>query len=137
MAGLDVVVAEGAAHLEGVEVRRLGRFLHREAEFDDVEEELDQVLVLAVASLDREAEERLAVLQRKGRREGDARVLARRDDVERPLGLIEHEALRALREADAAVPRDDGRRPAAARRHAHHPPLGVRRFDRRGAGVER
>src|SRR5215472_837066 len=45
-AGLDLVVAERAAHLEGVEVRRLGGLLHGEAEFDDVEEELQEVLVL-------------------------------------------------------------------------------------------
>src|SRR5712691_3753198 len=50
-AGLDLVIAERAAHLEAVEIRRLGRLLHCHSEFHDVEEELQKVLILAVASL--------------------------------------------------------------------------------------
>ena len=45
--GPRLVRAERAAHLVAVDVGRLGRFLHGHAELDDVEEELQQVLVLA------------------------------------------------------------------------------------------
>src|SRR5205085_11393186 len=53
-----LVLAEGAAHLEAVDVRGLGRLLHGHAELDHVEEELEEVLILAVAALDGEAEVR-------------------------------------------------------------------------------
>src|SRR5436853_7583200 len=63
-----LVVAERTAHLEAVDVRRFGRLLHVHAELDDVEEELQEVLILAVAALHGEAEEGLAVLQGECRR---------------------------------------------------------------------
>jgi len=59
------VVGEGIAHLVAGDVGGLGRLLHRHAELDDVEEELQQVLVLGVAALHREDEVRLAVLERE------------------------------------------------------------------------
>src|SRR5258706_16052009 len=48
-------LAERAAHLETVDIRGLGRTLDIHPELDSVEEELQQVLVLAVAALHREA----------------------------------------------------------------------------------
>src|SRR6266513_4355064 len=53
-AGDDLVAPERAPHLEGVEVRRLRRLLRRHPELYDVEKELQEILVLAVASLDGE-----------------------------------------------------------------------------------
>src|SRR5947208_14793083 len=50
-AGSEFVVPERAPHLERVEVRRLRRFLRRHPELYDVEKELQEILVLAVASL--------------------------------------------------------------------------------------
>ena len=69
-AGEGLVVAEGVAHLVAGDVGGLGGLLDGHAEFDDVEEELQQVLVLGVAALDREDEVGLAVLQRQRRESG-------------------------------------------------------------------
>src|SRR2546423_4258253 len=134
--GSRLVVAERTAHLEAVDVRRFGRLLHVHAELDDVEEELQEVLILAVAALHGEAEEGLAVLQGECRRERDARALARLYDVERILSRVCDEALCALTEAHARVSGDDRGNPSAARSHRDDPALFVRRFDRSRARVE-
>src|SRR5205085_3061466 len=107
--GARLVVAERAAHLEAVDVRRFGRLLHVHAELDDVQEELQEVLILTVAALHGETEEGLAVLQGERRRERDARALARLYDVEGILSRVGHEALRSLAETHARVSRDDRR----------------------------
>src|ERR1041384_2493035 len=111
-----VVRAERAAHLVAVDVGRLARLLDVHPELDDVEEELEQVLVLRVAALDRERQVGLAVLERQARGQGRARVLARLEDVERVLGGVEHEALHPLAQPDAGLAGDHGGDPAAARR---------------------
>src|ERR1043165_8851173 len=66
----------------------------------------------------------------RGRWPGGAQVKgfsgrAGADDVERILGGVEHEALHALRQADAGLAGDHGGHPAAARRHRDHPALVV------------
>ena len=50
------MIAERAAHLEAVEVRRLGCLLRRHPELHDVEEKLQEVLILTVAPLHGEDE---------------------------------------------------------------------------------
>ena len=134
--GLGLVFVERTAHLVAVEVRGLDRLLHGHAELDDVEEELQEVLVLPVAALDREAQIRPAVLEREARRERDARALAGLEHVERALGAVEHEALHALAHPDAGAAGDGRRNPSAARRHGDDPALLVRRLNRRRAGGE-
>ena len=52
-AGLRLVDAERVPELVAVEVGRFGGLLHGHAELDHVQEELEQVLVLGVAALDR------------------------------------------------------------------------------------
>ena len=59
------------------------RLLRRHPELDHVEEELQQVLVLAVAALHREREVGRPVLERQGRRQRHPRPLAGLDHVER------------------------------------------------------
>src|ERR1041385_4966620 len=105
LAGDDVVLPERAPNLVRVEVRRLRRLLRRHPELYDVEKELQEILILAVAALDRKDEAWGSVLERERRRQRDARMLSRLDDVERPLGRIGDERLHPLREPDAAVPR--------------------------------
>ncbi len=92
------------------------------------EEELQQILILRVAALHGEGEVRRAVLHRQRRRERHARALARLDDVEGPVARIGDEALRALAQPNAGVPRDHRRNPPAARRHRDDPALLVRRL---------
>src|SRR5687767_4530251 len=100
-----LVRAEGAAHLEAVDDRSLDGLLHGHAELDDVEEELQEVVILTVAALHGEGEVGLAFAERERRRQRDARVLARLDDVEGVLGRVCDEALRALTQAYPRPPR--------------------------------
>ncbi len=131
------MLVERARHLVAVEVRRFGRLLRRHPEFEHVQEELQQVLVLRVAALHREREPRLAVLHREARRQRDARPLAGFEHVERILGRVEHERLHALAEPDAGAAGDRRRDPAAARRHRDQPAFRVGRDHAGGAALER
>src|ERR1043165_6038705 len=83
LAGRVFVAPERAPHLERVEVRRLGRLLRRHPELYDVEKELQEILILAVAALHREDEPRQTVFQRQRRRQRDARMLPRLPAVDR------------------------------------------------------
>src|SRR2546430_8500330 len=49
--GLDLMISERAPHLEAVDIRRLGRFLHRHPELNDIQKELEQILILTVTAL--------------------------------------------------------------------------------------
>src|SRR5205814_8006144 len=90
-------------------------------ELNDVEEILQQVLVLPVAHLNGECNVRHPVLQCERGRKGCAWTLARRDNIEWILDLIEHEALHALREADSGVAGNHRGDPATARRNRYDP----------------
>jgi hypothetical protein len=59
------VRSEGRAHLRAADVRRFRGLLRGHPELDDVEEELEQVLILRVAALHGEGEERSAVADRQ------------------------------------------------------------------------
>ncbi len=65
--GNVLCVVEGIVHLVARDVGRLAGLLDVHAELDDVEEELEEVLVLRVAALDGEGEERPPVLQGQAR----------------------------------------------------------------------
>src|SRR5690606_12745058 len=65
--------AEGAVHLIAVDVGRFRRLLRVHPELDDVQEELEEVLLLAVAALDGERQERLALEHRETRRQRRSR----------------------------------------------------------------
>ena len=75
-AGNGFVGTERIAQLVAGDVGPFGRFLRGHAEFDDVQEELQQVLFLRVAPLHGEREIGFALFQGHGRRERGARSLA-------------------------------------------------------------
>ena len=116
-----LVLTERTSHLIACDVGRLARLLHGHTELDDVEEELQQVLVLRIATLNGKTEEQLAILQRQRRRERDAWSFSRDKDVEWVLGFVENEALHALAHADSGVTRNACRKPATARRDGNRP----------------
>ena len=136
LAGEGLVLGEGIVHLVAGDVRGFAGLLDVHAELDDVEEELEEVLVLRVAALDGEGEERPAVLQGQPGRQGRPRPLARGDDVEGILPFFEDEALGPLAHAHAGLPGDDARDPAAARGHGDDPALLVGGLDRCRPGAE-
>src|SRR5688572_190981 len=136
-AGLGLVIAERVAHLIAGDVGRFDRLLHVHAELHDVQEELQQVLILRIAALHREREERLPVLQRETRRQRDTGALAGPNHVERIVGRVDDKLLRALTQADAGASRDHRGNPAARRRNGHHPARGVGGLDRGRAARER
>src|SRR5882762_8345372 len=115
------MVTEGVAHLIARDVRRFDRLLHVHPELHDVEEALQQVLILRVATLHRKREERLAVLHGETRRQGHAGTLAGDDHVERIIRAVGHELLPTLTHADPGVTGDDRGYPTARRRHRHDP----------------
>ena len=127
---------ERTAHLVAGDVRRFAGLLHGHAELDDVQKKLKKILVLRVAALHRETKERSAVFQGQRRREGHTRAFAGRQDVERVLGFVQHEALHALAHANAGVAGDAGRLPAAAGSHGNRPAFVVRRLNGGCAGAE-
>jgi len=133
---LRLVAAKRTAHLIAGDVRRLTSLLHVHPELDHVQEELEEILILGVAALDRETQERFPLLQGDTRRECDARALARRDDVERVLRFIQHETLHPLAHANASVAGDAGGKPSAAGRDGDGPTLFIRRLNRSRAGAE-
>src|SRR5207244_11034609 len=115
-----LVFAKRRSHLIAVDVRRLDRLLYRHPELDDVEKELQEILVLAVAALHRERQERLTILERETRSERHAWLFARRDHVDRTFARIRLEALLALAQTDSRSSCDHCRLPAGTRRHGHH-----------------
>ena len=122
---LRLVRAERAPNLIARDIGRFHRLLHVHPELHDVEEKLQQILILAVASLYGKRQERFPVFERHARRQGGPRPLARLDDVERVLGFVEHETLHALTHPDAGAARQCGRNPAAARCDRDDPTVGV------------
>jgi hypothetical protein len=129
-AGDGLAIAEPLAHLERIDVRRLGGFLRRHPELDDVQEKLQEVLVLRVAAPAPRTRVRLAVLSASvgvsvtcGRLPGSITLYGF------CAGSVS-KLCRALAQADARLPSDLRRNPAAARRHRHHPPFLVRGLDR-------
>src|SRR6266550_126222 len=118
---LRLMVTEGVAHLITRDVRRFDCLLHVHPELHDVQEALQQVLVLRVATLHRKREERLAVLHGETRSQRHAGTLAGDDHVERVIRAVGHELLPALTHADPGVTGDDRRNPTARRRHRHDP----------------
>ena len=84
------MLAKGAAHLVAGEVGGFAGLLHRHAELNDVEEELQEILVLRVAALHGKAEKGTAIGQCKTGRESYTRAFARRHDIVGVLGRIEH-----------------------------------------------
>src|SRR5436305_9173502 len=130
------MLTEGASHLEAVDVRRFGRLLYRHPELDHVEEKLQQVLVLTITALDGEAEVRLAILECKRRRQGDARMFSRLDDIERTLCPVKHETLSSLAQAYSRMTSDDSRNPSPARCHGDDPTFFVSSLDRGRARIK-
>src|SRR5262245_6924241 len=61
-ARLAPVIFERAEGMEGIEARRLDRFLEPAAEDDEIEKNVQDLLVLAVSSRGRNGEKRLSVL---------------------------------------------------------------------------
>src|SRR3954467_10040313 len=117
------MIAERRAHLIAVDVGSFHGLLHRHAELDDVEKELQQILILRIASLHREREIGLAVLECHRGGQSDARTLARLDDVERSVAGVGDEALAALTQADPGMAGYHRRHPATTGRDTHYPAL--------------
>ena len=135
-AGRGRVPAEGTPHLVAVDVRAFRCLLNVHAPLHHVQEELEEVLVLAVATLNGEGEEGLSVLQGQARRESGPGTFSRLHDVEGIVSRIGDEALGPLAQADAGPPGDDRGNPASAGGDGDHPSLLVRGLDGRGSGVE-
>ena len=119
--------------LVGVDIRRFAGFLHIHAEVDHVDKELHEVLILRIATLHAEGDQRFAVLHSESGCEGDPRPFARFDDVEWVFCRVEDEALHALAHADAGIARDAGGYPASTGYDGYHPSFFVGRFHRSGA----
>src|SRR5262245_3228395 len=75
--GIESMIGERAYEMRSLEARRLDRLLRIHSEFNDVEQNLDESLVLIVAAGGRERGEGPAVFQDHRRRERDARPFAR------------------------------------------------------------
>ncbi len=73
---------ERSPHLAAVDVRAFGRLLNIHVPLHHVQEELEEVLVLAVTALDREGQEGLPVLESQAGSEGGPRAFTRLHDVE-------------------------------------------------------
>lgn len=127
------MAAKGTPHLVARDVRCFTGFLNVHLELHYVEEELEEVLVLGIASLHGETKEGPLLLERDARRQRDTRALAWRNHVERILRLVHHKALHALAHPDPGPPRNARRDPAAAGRHGDSPAGFVRRLNRSGA----
>ena len=103
-AGLRAMVVERALRMQRVDPRRLDRGLHVETEVDDVQQDEQDLLVLAVAAGCADREKRLAVLQHDGRSERRPRTFTAGEHVR--AGGLEPECLHPVAHRHTGVARD-------------------------------
>src|SRR5207244_3207188 len=117
-------------HLITRNVGRLTCFLHTHVKLDHIEKELQEILVLGIATLNRKAQEWFLIFESQGGREGHARMFSRSDDIERILRLAQHETLHSLAHANAGVACHTGGQPASAWGYGDDPAFVVSRLNR-------
>jgi len=125
------MVAETLPVVRGVEPWCLDGLLRSHAEDGDVENDLQRLLVLAVAARAAERQERLAVAQHDGGAQRRARALSRPQDVR--VLLVQDKGLHAIAERHACVARDEraAREPGRGWRGRKEVATGVGDIDRR------
>jgi hypothetical protein len=130
----EAVVAEAFMVVERVEARRFDRLLGAHAEDGEVEQDLERLLILAVAPRAREGEKRLAVAEDDRRGQGGAWPLTARHDVRMP--LPEDEGLHPVAEWHPGVAGDEdaAEKPRRGWRGREEVPSRVGDVDRRGVG---
>ena len=130
-ARLRAVVVERADRMQRVDARRLDGRLHVHAEIDDVEQDEQDLLVLAVAARRADREERLAVLEDDRRRQRRPRPLAAGEHVRARRIEVERLHPVAHRHAGRAGDERAAEQPARARRGREQVAVGVRDLERR------
>ena len=117
-AGKALVVVERAERMQRIDPRRLDRLLHVHPEHEQVEQDVQDLLILAVAAGRADGKKRLAALEHDRRRQRRPRPLPAGEHVGAERIEIEH--LHAIRQRNAGVAGDEcaAQQPSRTRRDA-------------------